>query len=194
MTLEKSNGKRSLKLDQETQEAIELVCQYANQEPEFEKEGRELQKGLWICGNFGSGKTQLMRAFKELNQKMGITVGFQTCGDMNKRYMQKDEMTQERQGMIGIHTFISPVDKIARIFDDLGEEEPYVVDFGNRFSIMAHILNERYKHNKTTHITTNLTMKQVLERYGGRIESRIAETFNIIKLGSKATSPDYRKQ
>jgi len=197
MTMEASKGKRKLILDPETKQAIELVCQYANQEPEYEKEGRDLNKGLWLCGNFGSGKTQLMNAFKEIKTQIGDKVGIQTCGAMNSRFMKRDEMNGEPARYEGIKFFINPHDKVERIFDDLGEEETTVVDFGNRICIMAHILNERYKwkgNGVITHITTNLTMDQVKEIYGGRIESRIAEGFNIMKLGSKTTSTDYRKE
>ena len=193
MTMEESHGKRKLILDPETKNAIELICQYANQEPEYEKDGRDLNKGLWICGNFGSGKTQLIKAYRELKGLMNTTVGIQTCGSMNERFMKRDETNREPARYQGIKAFTNPQDEVERIFDDLGEEEPTVVDFGNRISIMAHILNERYKFKLRTHVTTNLTMDQVQQTYGGRIESRIAETFNIIKLGSKTTSTDYRK-
>lgn len=197
MTLEASHGKRKFMMDPETKEAIELVCQYANREPEYENSGRDLNKGLWICGNFGSGKTQLIKAYRELKVAMGTKVGIQTCGSMNERFLKRDEMNRDPARYEGIKIFVNPTDKVERIFDDLGEEETTVVDFGNRISIMAHILNERYKWKQNgviTHITTNLTMDQVQDRYGGRIESRIAEVFNIMKLGSKSTSPDYRKK
>lgn len=197
MTIEASNGKRQLILDPETANAIEIICQYANQEPEFEKDGRSFKKGLWICGNFGSGKTQIMKAYKELQQKLGKVVGLQTCGDMNARFLKRDEMNREPARYEGIKTFSNPFDQVERIFDDLGEEETTVVDYGNRISVMAHILNERYKgltNGTITHVTTNLSMAQVQEKYGGRIESRISEMFNILKLGSKSTSPDYRKK
>jgi len=70
------------------------------------------------------------------------------------------------------------------------------MDYGNKVCVMAHIISERYKGLKTgciTHITTNLTRSQISEIYGGRIESRINEMFNIINLGSKIDSVDYRK-
>jgi DNA replication protein DnaC len=193
-----SDGKRGLQLDSETERAIELICQYLNKEESFLKnDGFALSKGLWICGNFGSGKTQLLKAYKSVAMQMfNQNVGIQSCADMNARYLKRNDMTRQLALFDGIKTFSNKFDTQERIFDDLGEEETYVMDYGNKVCLMAHILSERYKGLKSgaiTHITTNLSMKQVAEIYGGRIESRISEMFNVIKLGSRADSKDYRK-
>ena len=193
-----SNGKRDLQLDKEMELAIELVSQYMNREPKFEiKEGFRFNKGLWICGNFGSGKTLLLKSYKEAVKNLyGLEVGFQSCSDMNSRYLKRNEMTRQLDLFDGIKMFCNKFESKERIFDDLGEEETYVMDYGNKVCLMAHILSERYKglrNGSVTHITTNLTMDQVSNIYGGRIESRISEMFNVIKLGSKSDSKDYRK-
>jgi DNA replication protein DnaC len=192
-----SDGKRGLVMDQETEKAIELICQYYNREPEFEKDGYSFSKGLWLMGNFGSGKTQMLKAYRDLHKIKGVTVGFQSCVDMNMRFLKKDEFTNQIARFDGIKTFSNKFDTVERIFDDLGEEETTVLDYGNKVCVMAHIISERYKGLKSgciTHVSTNLTRKQISDTYGGRIESRINEMFNLINLGSKIDSPDYRKQ
>tara|TARA_R110002153_G_scaffold32752_10_gene99089 strand:+ start:1808 stop:2440 length:633 start_codon:yes stop_codon:yes gene_type:complete len=196
--LESSNGERGLILDPEMEKAIQLVSKYANNDPNFKKGGKDysLRKGLWIGGNFGSGKTQLIKTFKDAKKSFGVSVGFQTCVDMNMAFLKKDEFNNQVARFDGIKTFANKFDKTQRIFDDLGEEETQILDFGNKICIMSHILSERYKgfnQGTLTHITTNLSLEQIRKEYGGRIESRINEMFNVIILGSKADSPDYRK-
>lgn len=183
-------------LDSETEKAIELICQYFNREKEFEESGYSFYKGLWLAGNFGTGKTQMLMAYRDLKKLNNENVGYQSCVDMNMKFIKKDEFTNQIQRFDGIKVFSNKFDNIERIFDDLGEEETTVMDFGNKVCIMAHIISERYKGLKTgciTHITTNLTKSQIRDIYGGRIESRINEMFNVITLGGKIDSKDYRK-
>jgi len=196
LCLENSKGKRGLILDTETENVIELICQYFNRESKFEDAGYSFDKGLWLAGNFGTGKTQMLMAYKDLKKFNNETVGYQSCVDMNVKFIKKDEFTNQTQRFDGIKTFSNKFDTVERIFDDLGEEETTVMDFGNKVCIMAHIISERYKGLKNgcvTHITTNLTRKQITEIYGGRIESRINEMFNVIYLGKDINSTDYRK-
>lgn len=147
-------------------------------------------------GNFGSGKTQLMETYREMMKKAGINVGLQSCNDMNMRFLKKDEFTNKIASYDGIKIFTNKFDETERIFDDLGEEETTIMEYGNKICIMAHIISERYKGVKNgciTHITTNLSKRQISDVYGGRIESRINEMFNLIILGGKSDSKDYRK-
>lgn len=190
--LKNSHGKQGLIIDKETEKVIELICQYINREVEFEEQGYSFHKGLWLCGNFGTGKTQMMLAYRDLKKD----IGFQSCNDMNMRFIKKDEFNSQVQRFEGIKTFADKFDTKERIFDDLGEEETTVMDYGNKICIMAHIISERYKGLKDgciTHITTNLTRSQINDIYGGRIESRMNEMFNVITLGSKIDSVDYRR-
>ncbi len=156
--MNKTKQKTQLKVNSEMEKVINLIVQYANSDLSFEKnDGFSLDKGLWICGNFGSGKTLLIEAYKEFMRRMNVNVGFQTCSDMNMRFIQKNEITGNIAKFDGIKTFSNRFDKVERIFDDLGEEETYVMDFGNKVCIMAHILSERYKgkiEGVKTHITT----------------------------------------
>lgn len=195
--MENSHGSQGLILDPETEKAIDLICAYYNRESSFEKNGYSFHKGLWLAGNFGTGKTQMMLAYRDLNKIKNNTIGFQSCVDMNMRFLKKDDFNNQIARFDGIKSFANKFDKQERIFDDLGEEETTVMDYGNKVCIMAHIVSERYKGLKSgviTHITTNLTRSQISNIYGGRIESRINEMFNIINLGSSINSTDYRKK
>lgn len=197
LCLKKSFGKRGFIIDKENEPVVELICQYFNRETVFEAEGRSLNKGLWIAGNFGSGKTLLMEAYVEMKRQAGDLVGIQTCVDMNTRFTDIDKFTGKPQKFDAIKAFANKNDKTERVFDDLGEEEITLNDYGNKICLMAYILGERYKgfpNGVVTHVTTNLTNEQVSRDYGGRIESRTMEMFNVIILGGRVDSIDYRKQ
>ncbi len=201
--LESSNGKRGLVLDEETEKCVELICQYICREHRFEDSEHlfSFNKGILLMGNFGSGKTQIMRSYRITvntihgnSQKVGIT----SCESLNKAFLKKDEYTNQREGFAALEKYCSlPFTGKELIFDDLGSEETTIMDYGNKICVMAHVLSERYNlHNKgmITHLTTNENSKDIESKYGGRITSRIFEMFNVIKLGAKIDSVDYRKR
>jgi len=197
LILERSGGVKGLVLNEEIKTAINLICQYLNHEPEFiNNEGFNFNKGLWLYGAFGSGKTQLIKAYRTSKKILfRETVGFKTCVQMNEAFKRIDKFLNEPQRYNGIDAFANKFDTKERIFDDLGAEEITINDFGNKLCIMEHILSERSKGfpKVKTHITTNLSMNQISSDYGGRIDSRSYEMFNFILLGKGVDSIDHRK-
>jgi DNA replication protein DnaC len=193
----RSQGTISLVLNPEMKVAVNMVCQYMNTEPDFlDNEGFEFRKGLWLYGAFGSGKTILMLTYKTVRERLFKTkCGFKTCVEMNEAFLKMDVYLNRIAAEDGITTFKNRLDKVERIFDDLGEEETTVSNYANKYCVMGTILSERHKGfpDTKTHITTNLSSKQVESLYGGRINSRMYEMFNFIKLGGSANSIDHRK-
>lgn len=187
---------RELVLSEQGEKAINIICMYLNNEPGFEEMGYSFQKGLWLAGEYGTGKTALIKAYREAKLVLfGETVGFKTCVQMNEEYLRLNEYTNKHEGLKAISAYANRYDTHERIFDDLGEEETTVNDYGNKTCVMAKILSERYKGfpNTTTHITTNLGSKDIARDYGGRIESRVYEMFNFIPLGVGEDYIDIRK-
>lgn len=72
------------------------------------------------------------------------------------------------------------------VIDDLGTE--YVNDFSR--SILYNLINSRLLSKKPTIINTNLTMKEIADRYGERIASRLIGGYNANKFIGK----DIRQQ
>ena len=74
-------------------------------------------------------------------------------------------------------------DKKFYCFDDLGVE-PTGRHFGKDCNVMGEILLSRYdlflSHKTKTHATTNLNAKELEERYGNRVRSRMRQLFNLI--------------
>lgn len=169
---------------------IEFFCRYLNNQ-------EDNRKGIFIVGNFGSGKTMLMKAYAEFNnrhiRKESVVVHITT--DLNILYLKIDKWSEKPQkmGLDAIKYIYSDSDSCERVFDDLGAEETTVQDYGNKFSVMAHVISERHRNRLKTHFTTNLSMGKLDSAYGGRIESRMNEMCHILVLGSSLDSQDFRK-
>jgi len=186
-------------VDEENREVIEALIQYYCRDEDFLKNGvvknsPEHFKCLWIGGNVGSGKDLLM----EILQRCPFVqhrYKIRTTTEMNRLYAQS--------GYPGIAEFANnavvqynPIHYKHCLFSDLGEEDQLTAHFQNSINVMKYIISERYqlwiKYSLMTHITTNLTLDEVKQRYGERIYSRVMEQFNILILGDRKDSKDRR--
>lgn len=154
------------------------------------------KKGVLLIGNIGSGKSAVLeifrtwiRSFDNLQEKRYRSV---SCLDIVSEYEQQGEASLDiyRTGNW--------------YFDDLGTEE-MAHHYGKKSEIMRPLLEKRYlqfcNQGFITHATSNLPVRKkpgqnrttdLLTRYGGRMESRIHEMFNVIICGN-ADSIDFRK-
>ena len=73
--------------------------------------------------------------------------------------------------------------------DDVGLEPTEVLDFGNAINPVIEILEHRYRQQLFTFITTNLTPKQIREKYG----DRVADRFNEIMKCIVYENPTFRR-
>lgn len=135
----------------------------------------DLEKGLYLHGKNGHGKTFLLECFQHLCSKY-------------------KELEQRRFTMVNTQDIFSDLKEngASRInkyyagsiaLDDLGDEQPQVVkEWGNDVHYMKRILSKRYRRRftGTTHVTTNLLPDELAELYGERIHDRSKEMFNFI--------------
>ena len=73
--------------------------------------------------------------------------------------------------------------------DDLGEEPTSVQRYGNTLTPIVDLIERRYEAKAYTFISTNLTYKQIADKYGERIADRIVEMCHVVKFNNKS----YRK-
>jgi hypothetical protein len=163
---------------------VEWLALYFTGNPEFERGGFSLQKGILLMGNVGRGKTALMQFFQK-NKKGCYAV--KSCADIADDYgVYKGEIAQVYSSLIekavNDQAFFFQR-HIGYCFDDLGTEE-IKNDFGNKKNVMADILMAIYnkKQYANFHITTNLSAEEIEQRYGSRIRSRLREMFNTFEL------------
>ncbi|EOA55602.1 hypothetical protein HMPREF1214_03725 [Bacteroides sp. HPS0048] len=69
-------------------------------------------------------------------------------------------------------------------FDELGREPRPAKYFGTELNVMQYIFQCRYelRREALTHVTTNLTVEEIQDKYGAYIADRINEMFNVIRL------------
>lgn len=130
-----------------------------------------LQKGILLLGNIGSGKTLILESFirvynlfTEPEKKINIY-------DSRQLFYSLAED--------GIKTFISELMYI----DDLGKEPLEYTNYGYTKQPMIELLTERHSKGILTFATGNYSVKDYEEKiYNKTISDRLKEMFNIFIL------------
>ncbi len=131
-------------------------------------------KNLLFYGDTGVGKTFLSNCVAKELLEQGKSViyftAFQLFDILSKGVFDRDA------DAIAAHQNIFDCDLL--IIDDLGTE------FSNAFTTSQLFLcvNERILRQKSTIISTNLNMQQIMDMYSERTLSRISSNYTIIKL------------
>lgn len=153
---------------------------------EGRSEKLDVNKGLLLRGNIGTGKSTIMQIlnrysyFTRGKSKGGYPIGgfridsasciangFSMRGKdaLELYYLQQRNTANDR-------------------FDELGREPIPAKYFGTELNVMQYIFQCRYelRHKVITHVTTNLTIKEIQTIYGAYIADRINEMFNVLDL------------
>ena len=146
------------------------------------KDGIDPNKGLLLSGPVGCGKTSLMRLLKFLVP-----------------YQKPYSVIPSRNIVFGFnHIGFNVIEDYGNgqyfCFDDLGVE-PTGRHYGKDCNVMGEILLSRYElfvnRQIKTHCTTNLNARELEERYGKRVRSRMRQMFNLVAF--EKNSKDKRK-
>lgn len=165
---------------------VECIKMYFCLNPDFNKAGvisneASLNKGILIHGDNGVGKSLLFDILHEVGRELMVRYNYNgiwfniiaasSFVDLYMREVTKKEKN-ERTNFDLRHYY-----KGKLYIDDLGKEK---LAFG-RDEIFTEIIDERYKSNFNTYLTTNLSPSAIGKRYGIHIGDRIVEMFNLIK-------------
>jgi hypothetical protein len=148
-----------------------------------------LNKGLWMWGNPGVGKSVMMEIFNrntrlcyDIVQCPKLVHGYSKFGDDAIR-----DLMSEVRAIKGDNNFGQEIKGIC--YNDLGTENTKAIHYGNSINVMEQIMMQTYE-NKVPywhrHVITNLTFAQVKEAYGVRITDRIKECFNILEVNGES--------
>ena len=160
------------KIFEEDRDILFKLCNYYIKDVDnCKKLDIDINKGILLTGPVGCGKTSLMKLFRHIvpHQKpykiiptRNIAFGF---------------------NHIGYKTIEDYGDGHFFCFDDLGLE-PIGRHYGKDCNVMGEILLSRYdlflESKIKTHATTNLNAKELEERYGNRVRSRMRQLFNLV--------------
>jgi len=134
---------------------------------------------LLICGNTGVGKTFLTNCIARELINAGYGVVYLSANELFtilEDYKFRRNNSPDSEIIYERHTAIHECDLL--IIDDLGTE------LVNNFAItqLFHLLNNRQLQRHSTIISTNLSMQHIKETYSERIFSRIASSYDYIRL------------
>ncbi len=149
-----------------------------------------LNKGIWLWGNPGVGKTLMMEIF---NRNKRLCYDMIEVPKLCHNYVKSgDEVFGDiiRERTItapDASTFFQTTRGIC--FNDLGTENPDSKHYGNPLNVMEYIVLQSYENKipyYSRHVTTNLTFEQVKKMYGERFFDRVKECFNILEVDGKS--------
>jgi DNA replication protein DnaC len=176
-------------IDDFNRTVFEALCLYHTQDKRFEERGYgSLNKGIFLVGNVGAGKTLLMKAFAinkrrsyVMNNCAMIADGYSVNG---VEHLQQHYYASRLPSYLSRRYFFQ--DELGACYDDLGIEQIPSKHFGNEVNAMEKLILYRYQNEvpfNCTHFTSNLDANQVEALYGTRIRSRLREMCNFLELG-----------
>lgn len=149
----------------------------------------DINKGLWLFGNIGTGKSTLLAIVKEFCKEYRgqyYSLEYKAYKPYTYRITNVIDVcgAYQRDGYNGIDIFVNGQ---CQAFDEIGSESIPMGHFGTAENVMQYILQRRYDHYKSadtyiTHATSNLSPEQIIERYGERIYDRCREMFNFVPI------------
>jgi hypothetical protein len=158
----------------------------------FEDSTLDLNKGILLIGNVGTGKTSTMDIFRSYLAKTENPNWFKM---VESRMIIRD-FSKEKYAGLEKHTYNYKPNSIGGMvanpisicIDDLGLENRESKHYGESVDVMFELLADRYsiftdpRYRKLTHATSNLTTTKLKDLYGPRIIDRFTEMFNVVTL------------
>lgn len=144
---------------------------------EYAKYFSKNSNSILMIGDTGLGKTHLSLAIAQTVMNNGFSALYSSAPDLFRR-LQNEYYGKGEQGVDTMDTILK-ADLV--IIDDLGAE------MDNKFNVstLYNLINMRLNANKPIIISTNLTLKQIENRYTDRVASRILTLYKCLKFVGK---------
>lgn len=169
--------KRKCIMDDPTKQNIEQLVSFLTDE------GSKF--GVMFSGVCGNGKTTLLYAFQNL------------LNFLNNQGLFKEDTgicVIDAKDVVGyakdVKQFRGIKERQMVAIEDMGREPVEVLDYGNVLNPVVDLLEYRYNAQLFTIITTNLTPKEIRQKYGNRIADRFNEMFDKVIFANET----YRHQ
>lgn len=126
---------------------------------------KELNRGLFLTGGTGTGKTYTLHAVRKVLNGWGSATDVENWIELLFELREKISKGYLRDTLKAI------TDKEYIFIDDLGAEKQ--TEWSQEMLYL--IVNRAYEDGKKLFIATNLSIEQFTEKYGERIASRLFE-------------------
>lgn len=146
----------------------------------------ETQKGLYLHGNVGVGKSTVFKIFRSMGKSLYTEFGshklwFTEC---TAPWLVNEKMESVSPGYKG-NFDLEKYYKGKLYIDDLGME---TLCFNN-YELLGKLLFQRHRNGAITFISSNLAPRDVLHRYGPQVFDRMGEMFHIVKWEGESLRP-----
>lgn len=147
--------------------------------------------GLLLYGGVGTGKTTALYALRRvINAACRAERDDNTLTGYGKEVIEVVKAKEVVDSYTGNPMHFSNMKRTELLaIDELGVENVDIKNYGNENEPIIDLLSYRYDKLKVTALTSNLTMKQIEERYGLRLADRFNEMFYKVAFVGES----YRK-
>jgi DNA replication protein DnaC len=151
-----------------------------------------LNKGLYVYGQYGVGKTLYFKIFKALNRAIDSPNNFKilTVTDLIDGVSHKGYQYFLDSGVVPAGGSGSSCNSLWSnqadhyLLDDMGQSERFANNYGNKIDVVIAFLQRRYyaftDSFSLTHCSTNLIPSEIESEYGEAINSRLRQMCNVI--------------
>lgn len=182
-------------VDEYNSKVLRFLLYYFNNcilaESVFPNEHYKLHKNIMLVGEPGTGKTMTMQIFSDYlrltnNENFFRNISMTQLMNYHKVYGHIDKYTYNEQKGASTQETYDGVSPFGVCLNDLGLATENQKSFGTLLTqITDEFLFARYEiyqqYGKRYHITSNLTVKELKERFEARLIDRF-KSFNIIEL------------
>lgn len=164
--------------DPEAEKIFFNGVKYFTQDPTGEW---NLNKGIFLYGVFGVGKTLFFKVFRHYLNAHGRGINSITADELVAEFSLNGFAAIMKYSAVRELDNFKPCELL---LDDLGQGANNVKHYGSYTDVMVEILQRRYRvftdAYKRTYISTNLQPSEIKDLYGEYISSRMKEMFNIV--------------
>lgn len=173
-------------IDQDNHQVIIKIGQWALRDPEFEdvENGWYLDKGIFIQGGVGTGKTKLMFILSKYLEFIRSVYRF------TSKVVWQFAHSYKKDGISCFHSESSGnkyYDELCLTNDTTGlPDAEYVMHYGNKILVGSQLIMMRSNafvgNGYMSHFTTNVPVNRLKDIYGVRAYDRLLEMCNFFSL------------
>ena len=146
----------------------------------------DYNKGFCFYGDLGLGKSMTLQALRQYRN--GLVSRYESKKEdfrMKGTWLKAASELANIFSVDGQPALVKyTTDEINLIIDELGREPRPAKYYGTELNVIQFVLQLRYDHRRdsVTHITTNLKLEDIAQKYGAYIADRCLEMFNFIEF------------